>query len=77
MRIETYLWPTFLASALINGDNSSLSDEDEKVLKLALESVKGGRVIDCSDSTEFVHKTDLWPTFNLSCDASTFTVLFD
>lgn len=32
MKLETFELPTFWASALINGDTSGLSDEDEKAL---------------------------------------------
>lgn len=53
MTIETdsIILPAFLASALINGDTSSLSDADETMLNDVHElcARKGWRIVDCGE----------------------------
>lgn len=75
MRIETITLPAFLASALINGDVSGLSDEDSDWLMKALEYVGAGRVVSCAEETHFSRYCDL-PGFRLGADMLEYTVLY-
>lgn len=45
IRVELIRGPAFLASALVNGDRSSLSDEDEKLCDDFVSWIAPGRVV--------------------------------
>lgn len=45
--------PSFLASAIINGDHSSLNDSDEKLLEEIYKLYEGGNFVSCEDDSEF------------------------
>ncbi len=55
MKIESKLYtlPTYWASALVNDDRSSLSDEDEQELDEWLEFHKPGRCVEVSEESDF------------------------
>lgn len=66
--------PAFLASALINGDLSGLSDGDEKWVEAAEDYVAPGRFVDVGEPF-FAWRNEL-PGFNLGADCATYTVLY-
>jgi hypothetical protein len=45
--------PACWASYLINGDASGLTDEEHIAADDWLHSLKGGQIVDCSESTDF------------------------
>lgn len=76
MRAETVILPAFLASALINGDQSGLSDGDERWVEAAVEYCKPGRIVSCDGESFFSWSCDL-PGFKLGADMLEYTVLYD
>lgn len=72
-RTKTVILPTFLASALINGDVSGLEEEDNKYLLKALELAKGGHYVDVGQETWFAARNDV---SNLGGDVAEFTIMF-
>jgi len=75
MRVETVTFPAFLASALINGDVSGLSDEDLPWVQAAHDYVAPGNIVSCADETHFSRYCDL-PGFRLGADMLEYTVLY-
>lgn len=67
--------PAFLASALVNGDSSGLSEDDEKWVKAAHDYAAPGYFVDVSEETWFAWRNEL-PGFNLGCDVAEFTILY-
>jgi hypothetical protein len=74
MRIETVTLPAFLACALINGDTSSLNDDDMKALEVAENYVAPGRIVGCGDESFFSSYCDI-PS--LAGDMLEYTVMYD
>jgi len=72
MKFTEYTLPAFWASALINGDYTGLSDEDEKALTAWLEAEKPGWCVTCSDEEFFTRYHDA-SYFVLACNCLTFT----
>lgn len=72
---ETIILPAFLASALINGDTSSLNDEDMEWLTAAERYVAPGYVVACGEESFFSHSCDL-PGFSLGADMLEYRVLY-
>jgi len=72
--IETteYLLPEFWASPLINGDCSSLTDEDDRALDAWLAANNPGYCAGCSEESEFSAWHDA-RAYVLACDCLTFT----
>jgi hypothetical protein len=66
-----YLLPDFWAPALINGDTSGLSDEDEAALNQWMADYNPGRCIGCSDEVEFTDSHDA-RDYVLACDCLNF-----
>lgn len=58
MNFTTYTLPAFWASALINGDSSGLSDDEDQALAQWLDDVKPGYCVGCEDSPEFTRWHD-------------------
>jgi len=75
MKTETFVFPAFLASALINGDTSSLSDDDEKWLDAAHEHCAPGHIVSCGEESFFSWSCDL-PGFKLGADMLEYTILY-
>lgn len=75
MRTETVTLPTFLASALINGDTSGLDERDEKWVDAAHKLAEGGHYVDVADDAHFAYRNDL-PGFNLGAEVATYTILY-
>ncbi len=76
MRTETVVMPAFLASALINGDVSGLSDGDERWVEAAHEYCAPGRIVSCDGEPFFARSCEL-PGFRLGADMLEYTVLYD
>jgi hypothetical protein len=74
MNIETteYLLPDFWASALINGDESGMKDDDIAAMNKWFDSRKPGYCVDCSDESEFTTWHDA-RAYVLACDCLTYT----
>jgi hypothetical protein len=75
MRAETVSLPAFLASALINGDTSGLSDFDLKWVEAAIAYCAPGRIVSCEGEPYFTRWCEL-PGFTLACDVLDFVVLY-
>lgn len=75
MKVEKVTFPAFLASALINGDTSGLSDDDNKWLDKALKFLGDGSVVSCEDETHFSRWCDL-PGWRLGADMLVYSVLY-
>jgi len=77
MVIETFELPSFWASALINGDASGLSDEDEKKLDaftdFMTEEYGSCWAIDCTNDPHFKRYHDATRFGVLACDVLDFT----
>lgn len=58
IKTETYILPSYWASALINDDYSGLSEQDEQDLNKWLKRVKAGYCVGCSDEPYFIHGHD-------------------
>jgi len=56
---DIYILPSCYASALINGDFSGLSDEDEDELNKWFERAKPGLCVGCSEESYFTHGHDM------------------
>lgn len=75
MKTIEYTLPAFWASALINGDYTGLSDEDEAELEAWLESESdaiNGDCLNVSDEPEFRPYNDAG---TLACDCLTYTFI--
>lgn len=60
MKTTTFILPTYLASALINGDTSGLDGTNDMAALVAAEDLAdGGSYIDVSDDTWFSRQNDL------------------
>jgi len=77
MQIETFQLPDFWASALINGDISGLSDEDEQALEAFTNSMIKDYgscwAIDCTDEAHFSKFHDASSFGVLACDVLKFS----
>lgn len=56
--INTYSLPAYWASALINADESGMSDNDTKELNEWLAKENPGSCVGCSDEQYFAHCND-------------------
>lgn len=65
LEIETYILPAFWASALINGDESGMSESDIAEMDKWLNTVNPGRCLQCSDEQYFTGFND---AHTLACD---------
>jgi hypothetical protein len=74
MHTDTVILPSFLASALINGDISGLEGSDHDWLERALEFVAPGCVVDVGE-TYFGHYCDL-PRWNMDAELAEYTILY-
>lgn len=74
MDIETieYKLPAHWASAIINGDDSGLSDNDLVELEAFLEKEEYPNIVDVSEDSYFSHSNDAG---TLACDVSVYTAL--
>lgn len=72
---KTYRLPTFLATALINGDISGLEESDMQWVEAAIKLASGGSYVDVGEESHFASYCDL-PGFRLGCDVADFTVLY-
>jgi hypothetical protein len=77
MQIETFQLPDFWASALINGDTSGLSNEDEQALEAFTNSMikdyGSCRAIDCTDEPHFSKFHEATRFGVLACDVLNFS----
>ena len=77
MQIETFQLPDFWASALINGDTSGLSDEDEQALENFTNSMikdyGSCLAIDCTYEPHFSKFHDASSFGVLACDVLKFS----
>lgn len=76
MRTETVTLPAFLASALINGDLSGLSDDNKRWVEAAVAYCAPGRIVSC-DGEPFFQWSCKLPGFTLGADMLEYTVLYD
>ena len=78
MKTATVTLPTYLASALINGDLSGLdTPEDQLAYEAACELAEGGSYVDCSEESWFSWSNDLpGAAGSLGSDVAEFTILF-
>jgi hypothetical protein len=53
IKINTYILPSYWASALINGDYSGMEDGEEKILNEWIKRVKPGYCVGCSEESWF------------------------
>lgn len=74
-KTETAIFPTFLASALINGDTSGLSEEDMPWLEAANAYAAPGHIVSCGEDSWFAWSCDL-PGFDLGADVCEYTILY-
>ena len=72
MKTTTYVLPAHWASALINADESGMSDEESRALNDWLRDTNAGYCVDCSDESEFRHTHDA-DEYALAGDCLTFT----
>ena len=76
MKLETYLLPQYWASALINGDESGLTDQDAQQLGAFVKDMVNihGRCwpVTCDDDVQFMRYHDAQPFGVLACDVVTF-----
>lgn len=70
----TAVLPAFLASALINGDTSSLDDGDMQWYEEALKYAGDGQYVDVGEPY-FAWRNEL-PGFNLGADVAEYTILY-
>ena len=75
MRAETVTLPAFLASALINGDQSGPNDEDLHWVDAAIAYCAPGRIVSCEGEPFFASWCEL-PGFRLGADMLEYTVLY-
>lgn len=75
MKSETVILPAFLASALINGDLTGLSDGDEKWVEAAIQYCAPGRIVSCEGESFFSWSCEL-PGFTLGADMLEYIVLY-
>jgi len=77
MQIETFDLPDFWASALINGDTSGLTDNDEQALNAFTEFMIAEYgscwALDCSEEPSFMRWHDAARFGVLACDVLTFS----
>lgn len=77
MQIENFELPAFWASALINGDTSGLSDNDEQALddfaEFMLAEYGSCWALDCSEEPSFMRWHDAARFGVLACDVLTFS----
>ena len=72
MKTTTYTLPAHWAPALINADESGLSDDEIQAMNDWLESTSPGHCLDCSGDPEFTPYHDA-SEFVLVCDCLTYT----
>lgn len=70
--LETYTLPTYWASALINGDESGLTDAESAAIEAWLKQHNYPWCVDCSEESEFRHLSYDCPN-ELAGDYSTYT----
>lgn len=70
MKFIEYTLPSHWACALINDDESGMTDEDIQEMNQWLDFVKPGYCVGCSDESEFKHRCD---ADVLSCDCLKYT----
>lgn len=58
MNLTIYRLPAHWASALINGDTSGMTDDEEREMDQWLDSASPGWCVACSDETFFSRTTD-------------------
>jgi hypothetical protein len=58
IKTETFTLPAYWASALINGDRSGMSDEDEQEMDAWLAQSETKGCIGCSDEQWFAWRND-------------------
>lgn len=79
IRTIQYVLPTFLAVALINGDESGMTTQESENLEDWLENEQTHqeyavfRCVGCADDAEFKHTHEYDPISHLGADCSTFT----
>lgn len=76
IEVSTVTLPAFLASALVNGDTSGLSDADLPLVEAAHAYVAPGRIVSAEGEPYFARTCDL-PGFHLGCDVMEYTVHTD
>mgnify|MGYP001615389682 CR=1 FL=1 len=76
MRTETFIFPSFLASALVNGDTSGLEERDMHWVEVAHETVAPGHIISAEGESYFSRYSDL-PGFRLAADVMEFVAVFN
>ena len=69
-KFKKYTLPAHWASALINADESGMSDSELNEINEWLDYMKPGYCVDCSDESEFRHRCD---ADVLPCDCLTYT----
>lgn len=73
LKTETFALPAFWASALVNGDTSGLTDEDETAMNTWLEAEPQlANCLGCSDEAQFTKVHDAYGLV-LACDCLEFT----
>ena len=55
IEITKFKLPAYWASALINNDESGMSDDDIEQMSAFLEKEKPGHCVECSDESHFAH----------------------
>jgi len=69
--ILEYVLPVYWACALINGDESGMSEEDIEEMYTWLQTVNPGRCVQVSEDSWFQHGNDC--NRNMGGDVATFT----
>lgn len=72
-KTEKYVLPAYYASYLINGDESSLNDEELEIIREFLLNNNLGECMDCSEDEWFQWYNDLFPNRKLGCNVMSFT----
>jgi hypothetical protein len=70
LKFTEYVLPSNWASALINADESGMTEEDITEMNQYLDFVKPGFCVGCSDESEFMHRCD---ADVMPCDCLTYT----
>ena len=69
----TFVLPSYYASYLINGDASSLNDEELEIIREFLLNNNLGSCLDCSEDEWFQWYNDLFPNRKLGCSVMKFS----
>ena len=70
LKFTEYVLPAHWASALINGDDSGMEEEEIEEMDQWLKHIKPAFCVACSDEIEFRHRCD---ADVLACDCLTYT----